>query len=500
MATENPSHPGRSIKENFLEPLGLSVTDAARVLGVARHTLSRVLNGHAAVSPEMAIRLEKAGWSTADLWLRRQTDCDLLEARREEDRIEVERFGPHAVMRRGHGAIANPDIALLLGSDASLTAGFPSMRDLTDLVVSGRGVTRHSDGCFYIGGGDEPRTTAVKLPNSMVGRLRAEAESYLSTPARRDATYEDIYFLARQALDEETGEKENPAVRRFVDRLRADWPPLIQAASDANAHGGQLPGPGVPDDLGDLLRETCHYIADVVRQSLLIHRPPPERNPQLNVVEHACKAFNVTSISTLCHDTHVESFLKGRGIALADGFSGHEDNISLWNGDLASDVKIPFLKLRGSVNWYRYRDGRIRRVPPNIYPQRIEDGGGFLYAEDSPRMMLIGAIHDVLEYGAGVFRELHHRFRSTIASASTMVVWGYGFGDRGINSELVDWYYGRSGRRFVIIHPEPDSLVENARGAIRKHWDAWERNDSTSIIAKNYEDVELAEFEEAISR
>ena len=55
MAMENPAHPGQSIKENLLEPLGLSVTDAARVLGVARHTLSRMLNGHAAVSPEMAI-------------------------------------------------------------------------------------------------------------------------------------------------------------------------------------------------------------------------------------------------------------------------------------------------------------------------------------------------------------------------------------------------------------------------------------------------------------
>ena len=53
MAMIDPPHPGRSIRENCLEPLGLSVTEAARVLGVARHTLSRVLNGHAAISPEM---------------------------------------------------------------------------------------------------------------------------------------------------------------------------------------------------------------------------------------------------------------------------------------------------------------------------------------------------------------------------------------------------------------------------------------------------------------
>ena len=75
MAMSDPPHPGRSIRENCLEPLGLNVTEAARVLGVARHTLSRVLNGHAAISPEMALRLEKAGWSNAEFWLRRQTSC-----------------------------------------------------------------------------------------------------------------------------------------------------------------------------------------------------------------------------------------------------------------------------------------------------------------------------------------------------------------------------------------------------------------------------------------
>ena len=87
----NPPHPGRSIRENCLEPLGLNVTDAARVLAVARHTLSRVLNGHAAISPKTAIRLEKAGWSNAEFWLRRQGTYDLAQARKREDRIHVAR-------------------------------------------------------------------------------------------------------------------------------------------------------------------------------------------------------------------------------------------------------------------------------------------------------------------------------------------------------------------------------------------------------------------------
>ena len=94
MTMRNPPHPGRSIRENCLEPLGLNVTEAAKSLGVARHTLSRVLNGHAAISPEMAIRLEKAGWSNAEFWLRRQTTYDLVQARKDENRINVGRYKP----------------------------------------------------------------------------------------------------------------------------------------------------------------------------------------------------------------------------------------------------------------------------------------------------------------------------------------------------------------------------------------------------------------------
>lgn len=91
MAMKAPSHPGLSIKENCLVPLELSVTGAADILGVAPHTLSRVLNGRAAISPETAIRFEKAGWSNAEFWLRRQAAYDLAQARQNEDRIVVER-------------------------------------------------------------------------------------------------------------------------------------------------------------------------------------------------------------------------------------------------------------------------------------------------------------------------------------------------------------------------------------------------------------------------
>ena len=91
MPMKNPPHPGLSVREDCLVPLGLSVTDAARRLGVSRKQLSDVLNGHAGISPEMAIRLDKAFGGGADTWLRLQAAYDLAQAMKTAGRIKVRR-------------------------------------------------------------------------------------------------------------------------------------------------------------------------------------------------------------------------------------------------------------------------------------------------------------------------------------------------------------------------------------------------------------------------
>ena len=91
----NPAHPAEVIRESRLKPLGMTVTATAEGLGVTRKALSDLLYGHSGVSPEMAIRLQKAGWSTADAWLRTQAAHSLWEARKQADKIRVRRLsGP----------------------------------------------------------------------------------------------------------------------------------------------------------------------------------------------------------------------------------------------------------------------------------------------------------------------------------------------------------------------------------------------------------------------
>lgn len=88
----NPPHPGEIIRELCLKPLGVSVSEAARALGVSRKALSELLNGHTGVSPEMAIRLSIAFDTTPESWLAQQTQYDLWKAWQKRNDLKVERL------------------------------------------------------------------------------------------------------------------------------------------------------------------------------------------------------------------------------------------------------------------------------------------------------------------------------------------------------------------------------------------------------------------------
>ncbi len=92
MRMARPSHPGQFIRMEVIEPLGLSVTDAAKALGVTRAALSSLLNGRSSLSPEMALRVEKAFGPKMDTLLRMQTSFEIAATRLREQDIKVERY------------------------------------------------------------------------------------------------------------------------------------------------------------------------------------------------------------------------------------------------------------------------------------------------------------------------------------------------------------------------------------------------------------------------
>ena len=99
---KNPPHPGSFVRTEIIGPMELSVTDAARALGITRAALSAFLNAHSALSPDMALRIEKAFGVSMDTLMRMQNSYDIAQARKREGEIDVARYTPKAEADRQH--------------------------------------------------------------------------------------------------------------------------------------------------------------------------------------------------------------------------------------------------------------------------------------------------------------------------------------------------------------------------------------------------------------
>jgi addiction module HigA family antidote len=97
MRMKNPPHPGQSVRYDCLEPLGLTVTEGAEILGVRRQTLNNLVNGKTGISPEMALRLDKAFGEGCETWVRLQAAYDLAQAEKKAGNIKVKRYVPKTV-------------------------------------------------------------------------------------------------------------------------------------------------------------------------------------------------------------------------------------------------------------------------------------------------------------------------------------------------------------------------------------------------------------------
>ena len=92
MTMHNPPHPGEIIKELCIDPLGLSITDVAKALGVTRKTLSSIINGNSGISPEMALRLSKAFDTTPESWLNQQLQYDLWKTKKKLGKLNIKKL------------------------------------------------------------------------------------------------------------------------------------------------------------------------------------------------------------------------------------------------------------------------------------------------------------------------------------------------------------------------------------------------------------------------
>ncbi|MBW8042607.1 MAG: hypothetical protein FVQ85_21790 [Planctomycetes bacterium] len=379
----------------------------------------------------------------------------------------------------------------LFGSGLSVPAGLPSMSAITERVFSGTGICRHANGNYYL---SPPFNTPADptrdyLPAileyiSLVGN---EIAAFYRGFREYSRNYEDLYYLFSQIRDSEYGEYENPIVQPFIDKLLPGLEPYLNPTR-----------PGARRfSIGELTRETCNYIEDVVWNLL---DTSIEDLGYLEFLFTCAKDPDIQNfdIFTLNHDTILEQYLSSMGLRIIDGFSEPVNNVRYLDLRLFDNPvnSIRLFKLHGSINWFRFTSRSSTLAYDDIgipleadYWHTRNPNGVMQLPVDGRPMFLVGVFNKILHYTSGLYADMHYYFHASLKNISRLVVCGYGWRDKGINSRIINWLYSNDENLVVLIHPRPDSCMQNARGAISNKWDSWLKSNRMKIVTAGAEDI-----------
>lgn len=382
-------------------------------------------------------------------------------------------------------------IAFLLGSGVSIPAGLPSMHEITEKVISGVGITHCSDDSYCFG---DASYYQMGFPDEYVPRIiiflkriKIEIDLYYHRLKYRPTNYEDLYYIAKQVHDSETFEYDNPIAKPFIDKIIPDLKVLFHSKKS------EIKSKWTLSELAD---ESTKYIHDIVWNML---STPPARLDHLNIIKDFCidEEISKVDIFTLNHDTLLEQLFSNEKIVLNDGFSAAKNKIRQFDSSffkLDTD-NTRLIKLHGSINWFRYRpDGgdwsnEFIGIPLNQDFWHVKDSNDtFLFPLDGRPKLLIGTYNKMLSYVGGIYSELHYQFYNILKEKNIIVVIGYGFGDRGINTKIIDWIYSDIKNKIIIIHPQLEKLKYQARGSISNKWDNWIKEKKLYTIEKYIEE------------
>jgi len=386
--------------------------------------------------------------------------------------------------------MGNHKLLFLFGSGASVAAGMPSTSQITDTAFSGAGVTYGEATYWLPAQPNENFNGEIRPIIGFLAILKKVYDRYYEGNMWRPVSYEDLYFLASQIYDSELGEYDNPAIQPLINEISAEVDPLL------------LPLPNRPRfykwNLHDLANETMNYIEDVVWQ--MISRRDANIDGHLDFIRDASEYATSVDIFTLNHDLILEQVIATLGSPFSDGFGNEENNIRYWDPNLfkTGDMPTRLFKLHGSIDWYliQPRDGRqeYRFVQfQRLDPYHLPGPGGeewLTYRGHGPKL-LVGTFNKILQYTSDIYSSLHCHLHESLDDSSTIIVAGYGFRDKGINTRIVQWISSsiREEKRLIIIHHDPESLVRNARPVISRNWDHWIDQGTIITVDKRVEHV-----------
>jgi hypothetical protein len=387
----------------------------------------------------------------------------------------------------------NRKIAFLLGAGTSMAVDMPSTENLSQIIMTGTGIMRHSRGSYHfgelpyahIGLKDEHVPRVVSFIN-LIYRYIGEYYSYNSLYS---PSYEDICYVITQIADSESGEYDNPALKPLIDRLNIDAKEIL-SKKNGDLH--------LDWNLFDLANESINYIHCIIGIKL---SDLPNNLQNLKIITDIIES-DVSSnlyIYTLNHDRVIEKLLSSSGLSYGNGFGN-----KYWNKGLLDSPQnnIHLLKLHGSVNWFIFRSKSNDKY---LFRLGSIDGEDISEVNDerwnpqdtSPPypIMLIGTFNKILEYTRYIFADLFYQFRTSLDRINRLIIIGYGFRDKGINSTVLDWVHESIDRKLIIIDPiNEDEIKQRARYAIFKSWDDLKKDGRLVFFQRGIEAIEASEL------
>ena len=212
----------------------------------------------------------------------------------------------------------------------------------------------------------------------------------------------------------------------------------------------------------------------------------------LRALVDAANDCNVKRVDvfTLNHDCLIEEAFRATGQTLHDGSqpSGDGRHVLKLGTSSASDARCTLLKLHGSLQWFRWRRSTALDDPWEEWLGRLSGDAEAPAPEwdvvDERPLLLIGRFNKEERYTGPIFGPLFCEFRRRLQDHKSLVVSGYSFGDKAINSILIDWIYGadKGERKIVVAHENECDLRKGAREAVSKKWDSWKKSGNLVVL------------------
>jgi hypothetical protein len=294
-------------------------------------------------------------------------------------------------------------------------------------------------------------------------------------------SYEDLGYVADSIVATLTLERDDPAIAEFIAAVMAstsmDRAALLEAADD-----------------------TLNYLRDVVHIKLASLEPSANH---LRTVVDACRlAVEPFPIYTLNHDCLIEATFRSHALECDEFLRPDGDRLVLRpSAPVNAAAKACLFKMHGSVSWRRFNSMRQHSWfnewvghERDIHGQRHEEG--LAWRCERP-LILLGRFNKELGYLDQPFLDVLSAFSASIRTRDRLFVSGYGFGDKAINTMLIDWAFGASGKKIIVMHRDEAALVNGARGAIRKHWPRWKSLGILEVVPRFLSDCAWQDLAES---